>query len=139
MEGGQSTTIKKVWVNGTFDVLHVGHIRLLKLASTFGKVRVGIDSDDRIKKLKGPERPFNTMNVRKEMLESLVYVDSVVIFNDDYSLVNEIKNWNSKTMVIGSDYKNKKIIGGDLFENIIYFDRLSDYSTTKILEFYKNE
>ena len=89
--------------------------------------------------LKGPERPFNTMNVRKEMLESLVYVDSVVIFNDDYSLVNEIKNWNSKTMVIGSDYKNRKIIGGDLFENIIYFDRLSDYSTTKILEFYKNE
>jgi D-beta-D-heptose 7-phosphate kinase/D-beta-D-heptose 1-phosphate adenosyltransferase len=131
--------MNNVWVNGTFDVLHVGHIRLLKLASTFGKVRVGIDSDDRIKKLKGPERPFNTMNVRKEMLESLVYVDSVVIFNDDYSLVNEIKNWNSKTMVIGSDYKNKKIIGGDLFENIIYFDRLSDYSTTKILEFYKNE
>ena len=131
--------MNNVWINGTFDVLHVGHIRLLKLASTFGKVRVGIDSDDRIKKLKGPERPFNTMNVRKEMLESLVYVDSVVIFNDDYSLVNEIKNWNSKTMVIGSDYKNKKIIGGDLFENIIYFDRLSDYSTTKILEFYKNE
>lgn len=131
--------MNNVWVNGTFDVLHIGHIRLLKLASTFGKVRVGIDSDDRIKKLKGPERPFNTMNVRKEMLESLVYVDSVVIFNDDYSLVNEIKNWNSKTMVIGSDYKNKKIIGGDLFENIIYFDRLSDYSTTKILEFYKNE
>lgn len=131
--------MNNVWVNGTFDVLHIGHIRLLKLASTFGKVRVGIDSDDRIKKLKGPERPFNTMNVRKEMLESLVYVDSVVIFNDDYSLVNEIKNWNFKTMVIGSDYKNKKIIGGDLFENIIYFDRLSDYSTTKILEFYKNE
>jgi len=131
--------MNNVWVNGTFDVLHVGHIRLLKLASTFGRVRVGIDSDDRIKKLKGPERPFNTMNVRKEILESLVYVDSVVIFNDDYSLVNEIKNWNSKTMVIGSDYKNKKIIGGDLFENIIYFDRLSDYSTTKILEFYKNE
>lgn len=131
--------MNNVWVNGTFDVLHIGHIRLLKLASTFGKIRVGIDSDDRIKKLKGPERPFNTMNVRKEMLESLVYVDSVVIFNDDYSLVNEIKNWNSKTMVIGSDYKNKKIIGGDLFENIIYFDRLSDYSTTKILEFYKNE
>ena len=131
--------MNNVWVNGTFDVLHVGHIRLLKLASTFGRVRVGIDSDDRIKKLKGPEKPFNTMNVRKEMLESLVYVDSVVIFNDDYSLVNEIKNWNSKTMVIGSDYKNKKIIGGDLFENIIYFDRLSDYSTTKILEFYKNE
>ena len=131
--------MNNVWVNGTFDVLHIGHIRLLKLASTFGKVRVGIDSDDRIKKLKGPERPFNTMNVRKEMLESLVYVDSVVIFNDDYSLVNEIKNWNSKTMVIGSDYKNRKIIGGDLFENIIYFDRLSDYSTTKILEFYKNE
>jgi len=131
--------MNNVWVNGTFDVLHIGHIRLLKLASTFGKVRVGIDSDDRIKKLKGPERPFNTMNVRKEILESLVYVDSVVIFNDDHSLVNEIKNWNSKTMVIGSDYKNKKIIGGDLFENIIYFDRLSDYSTTKILEFYKNE
>ena len=67
MEGGQSTEIK-VWVNGTFDILHRGHIELIKFASQFGKLRVGIDSDGRVKELKGDKRPFNTIEQRNPHL-----------------------------------------------------------------------
>ena len=50
----------KVWVNGTFDVLHVGHLKLLEYSASFGELRVGIDSDKRVQELKGNDRPFNT-------------------------------------------------------------------------------
>ena len=49
--------MKKIWVNGSFDILHVGHIRLLEYASLFGSIRVGIDTDERIKEKKGKDRP----------------------------------------------------------------------------------
>lgn len=128
----------KVWVNGTFDVLHRGHIELLRYANGWGRVRVGIDTDERIKKLKGDNRPMNNLKDRKFLLESIKYVDSVVYFNSDEGLENVIKDWEAKIMIIGSDYKNKHIIGSHFFEKIIYFDRIKDYSTTKILEHEKN-
>ena len=56
---------KKVWVNGTFDVLHIGHLKLLEFASTYGELRVGIDTDKRVKELKGNDRPFNNTEDRK--------------------------------------------------------------------------
>ncbi len=122
----------RVWVNGTFDVLHIGHIRLLEFASKYGKVRVGVDSDDRVKLLKGKNRPFNKLEDRIQFLKSIRFVESVVSFNSDLELREQIKSWGSDYIIIGSDYKDKKIIGSDLAE-IIYFDRLEDYSTTKIL------
>ncbi len=123
----------RVWVNGTFDVLHIGHIRLLEFASKYGKVRVGVDSDDRVKLLKGKNRPFNKLEDRIQFLKSIRFVESVVSFNSDLELREQIKSWNSDYIIIGSDYKDKMIIGSDLSE-VIYFDRLEDYSTTKILE-----
>lgn len=123
----------KVWVNGTFDVLHIGHIRLLEFASKYGKVRVGVDSDDRVKLLKGENRPFNKLEDRIQFLKSIRFVESVVSFNSDLELREQIQSWNSDYIIIGSDYKDKMIIGSDLSE-VIYFDRLEDYSTTKILE-----
>ena len=128
----------KIWVNGTFDVLHRGHIELLRYCSGWGIVRVGIDSDKRIKILKGDGRPVNVFDDRKILLESLKYVNSVVEFDSDQELEDRIKEWGAKTMVIGSDYKDKKIIGSHLFEKIIYFDRIEDYSSTKIIEHEKN-
>jgi len=128
----------KVWVNGTFDVLHRGHIELFKYAYGFGDVRVGIDYDERVKSLKGINRPVNTFEDRKCLLESIKYIDSVVGFNSDEELENEIKKWGSNIMVIGSDYKDKKIIGSHLFEKIVYFDRIINYSSTKIISHDKN-
>lgn len=128
----------KVWVNGTFDVLHRGHIELFKYAYGFGDVRVGIDTDERVKKLKGEDRPVNKFEDRKTLLESIKYIDSVVSFNSDKELEEEIKRWNSKIIVIGSDYKNKTIIGSHLFDNIIYFDRIKEFSSTNIINYGKN-
>lgn len=123
----------KVWVNGTFDVLHVGHIKLLQFANIFGEVRVGIDSDDRVKKLKGDDRPFNTWIDRAFVMSSIKYVHSVVEFNSDEELIKQIKFWEPDIMVLGSDYKNKQIIGSEFVNEVILFDRLDGYSTSSIL------
>jgi len=124
----------KVWVNGTFDVLHRGHIELIQYAYNFGDVRVGIDYDKRVKEFKGNDRPINSFEDRKLLMESIKYVDSVVGFGTDKELENRIKEWKAEIMVIGSDYKNKQIIGSHLFKDIIYFDRIERYSSTEIIE-----
>lgn len=129
---------KKIWVNGTFDILHVGHIRLFKFASDLGNVRVGLDTDDRIKTLKGDNRPFNSLSRRIEFLSAISYIDTIVTFNSDIELINRIKEYQPDIMVIGSDYKNKKIIGSEYIPNIVYFDLVNDVSSTKILKYYEN-
>lgn len=124
----------KVWVNGTFDVLHLGHIKLLNFASTIGKVMVGIDSDRRVKELKGEDRPFNNQNDRMEFLLSLKSVNDVVIFDTDEELIEKIKLWDPNFMIIGEEYRDKKIIGEDFMKDkILFFNTIDGYSTTKIL------
>lgn len=122
----------RIWVNGAFDVLHIGHIRLLKHAAAMGHLRVGIDTDERIKELKGPTRPFNSYNIRKEFLESLRFVDEVIGFGSEEELVECIRQYQPDIMVIGSDYKNKRIVGAEYIKKIVYFDR-TPHSTTQIL------
>jgi D-beta-D-heptose 7-phosphate kinase/D-beta-D-heptose 1-phosphate adenosyltransferase len=128
----------KVWVNGTFDVLHRGHIELLQFANTKGKVRVGIDYDERVKELKGEERPVNKWIDRKFLLKSISYVDSVVGFDSDEELENQIKNYNPDIMIVGSDYKNKRVIGSQYVKELLFFDRIEEYSSTKIIDYGKN-
>ena len=124
-----------VWVNGCFDVLHRGHIELLKYAKSKGtNLVVGIDSDSRVKLMKGNNRPFNKENDRQYFLNSIKYVDKVVLFNSDQELKKHLLDNKIQVMVIGSDWKGKTVIGEDLVEKIVFFDRLESYSTTKILE-----
>ena len=125
----------KVWVNGTFDVLHIGHIRLLEFAKNYGEVRVGVDTDDRVKEKKGIDRPFNSLEDRMEFLSSLRFVDSVTFFGSDDELISRIKEYDADIMVIGDDYKGKDIIGSDLFEKIIFFSKIDGMSTSKILNY----
>jgi D-beta-D-heptose 7-phosphate kinase/D-beta-D-heptose 1-phosphate adenosyltransferase len=127
----------KVWVNGSFDVLHIGHIKLLEYASSVGKVTVGIDSDERIKSMKGNNRPFNNQQDRKFFLESLRYVSRVNVFNTDEELENIIKIESPDFMVVGNDYSNKKIIGSQYIKNILFFEKLDGFSTSKILNYGK--
>jgi D-beta-D-heptose 7-phosphate kinase/D-beta-D-heptose 1-phosphate adenosyltransferase len=135
---GRHTSELRVWVNGTFDVLHRGHIELLKFASKFGTLRVGIDYDERVQELKGPTRPVNLWGDRKFMMESITYVNSVVGFSSDEELEDQIREWNPKYMIVGSDYKEKKVIGSHLVEQVLFFDKIDGFSTTKILEYDKN-
>ena len=123
----------KVWINGTFDILHIGHIRLLNFAKSFGSIRVGLDTDERDSEKKGIERPFNILSDRMEFISAINGVDSVVSFGTDDELRNCIKEYEPDVMVIGDEYKYKPIIGGDLAKEIKFFNRIDGYSTSKIL------
>ena len=85
---------KKVFTNGVFDILHLGHIQVLRFAKSLGdKLIVGINSDRAVKLLKGKDRPVNNELVRKVLLESLSFVDEVIIFDDvkTYDIIRQIK------------------------------------------------
>jgi D-beta-D-heptose 7-phosphate kinase/D-beta-D-heptose 1-phosphate adenosyltransferase len=124
----------KVWVNGTFDVLHIGHIKLLEFASQFGEIRVGIDTDDRVKQFKGELRPINNINDRIYFMNSIKYVNSSVSFSTDEELCDRIKEWNADIIIVGNDYKDKKVIGSHLVKEVIFFDKIDGHSSTKIIE-----
>jgi D-beta-D-heptose 7-phosphate kinase/D-beta-D-heptose 1-phosphate adenosyltransferase len=128
----------RIWVNGTFDVVHRGHIELLEFASSLGKVRVGIDYDERVKSLKGNDRPVNTWEDRRYFLSRIIGVDSVVGFGSDSELKNEIKQWSPDYIIVGSDYKDKYVIGSEYAKNVIFFDKIEGYSSTKIINYGKN-
>ena len=126
--------MKKIWVNGTFDVLHIGHIRLILHAASLGVLRVGIDTDERVRSKKGIERPFNKLDDRMEFLSAISGVDSVVSFGTDDELRNCIKEWDADIMVIGGEYKYKEIIGLENVPNIEFFEKIEGFSTTNILK-----
>lgn len=129
----------KVFVNGSFDVLHTGHLQLLNYAKSQGDyLLVAIDSDARISEKKGPDRPFNDEFNRKHLMINLKPVDEVLVFNSDIDLENIIKNYEPEIMIVGSDWKNKPIIGGQYAKNIVYFERINNESTTKTIESYIN-
>ena len=123
----------KVWINGTFDILHIGHIKLLEFAKRFGSIRVGLDTDDRVRKKKGIQRPFNKLEHRMEFMSAIKGVDSVVSFSSDDELRNCIKDYEPDVMVIGGEYKYKEIIGLEYVPKIEFFDKVENISTTKIL------
>jgi D-beta-D-heptose 7-phosphate kinase/D-beta-D-heptose 1-phosphate adenosyltransferase len=137
MEGRQSTEIR-VWVNGTFDVLHRGHFELLKFASSLGKLRVGIDYDNRVSELKGPSRPVNVWEDRTFVMSRIKGVDSVVGFATQQELENLIKTWSPDILVGGSDYKGKDVLGSQYAKEIVFFERIPDYSSTKIINYGKD-
>ena len=124
-----------VWVNGCFDILHIGHIELLKFAKSQGTtLTVGIDTDKRVKESKGPSRPFNNQDDRKSFLESIRYVDKVVTYGSNEGLENHLIDNKIDVMIIGSDWKGKRVVGEKLVKKLVFFDRIGEHSTTRILE-----
>lgn len=127
--------MKLIFVNGCFDVLHRGHIELFKYAKTLGdKLVVAIDSDQRVSLLKGKSRPFNNEKDRKFVLESIRYIDKVIIFNNEKELEDLTCKYKPDIMVVGSDWKNKTVVGSQYSKEVKFFERIGDYSTTKILK-----
>lgn len=126
----------KVVVNGTFDILHLGHLKLLEYARSFPQsyVLVLTDTDSRIKKLKGDDRPIHSEYERCSFLFALKFVDRVETFDSDVELQKLIKEFEPDVMVKGSDYRDKPIIGAEYCKKIVYYDRLDQYSTTKKIQ-----
>ena len=126
---------KKVFVNGTFDLLHRGHIELLNYARTQGgHVCVGIDTVDRVREKKGPTRPIFDQEERKYFLENLKAVDEVRFFSNDAELEGLVKSYQPDIMIVGSDWKDKSVIGSYWAAKLIFFDRIGEYATTKTIE-----
>lgn len=107
---------KIVFTNGCFDILHVGHKRYLQQAAALGDILViGVNSDDSVRRLKGPDRPVNNEQDRAEILSALGFVDYVVIFDEDtpYDLIKQIQ---PDVLVKGGDYKPEEVVGKDIVE-----------------------
>lgn len=121
----------KVFTNGCFDVLHRGHIELLSYCANIGEVLVGLNSDKSVKRLKGYDRPVNNEKDRKIILESIVYVNQVIIFEEDtpYELIKILK---PDLIVKGGDYLPNDVVGYDLCE-VRIFDTLKGYSSTAVI------
>ena len=124
--------MKIIFTNGCFDILHRGHLELLQYCASLGSVIVGLNSDKSVQRLKGSDRPVNTQEDRKFLLESLRYVDEVKIFDEDtpYNLIKEKK---PDIIVKGGDYRVQDVVGHDLAE-VRIFQIINGYSTTKTIQ-----
>lgn len=130
--------MKRVWINGSFDVLHIGHIRLLEYGASLGEVRVGLDTDQRINQRKGVGRPYNNLIDRVDFISSIKFVSSVVTFDSDDELIQRIIEYGPDFMVIGNDYNYETIIGVEHIPQIMFFDKIKNKSTSSILGYDSN-
>ena len=122
-----------VFTNGVFDLLHKGHLELLKKSYELGsKLVVGINSDASVKRLKGESRPINNEQTRLDQLYCLPWVDDVVVFDEDtpYELIKDIK---PDLIVKGGDYTVETVVGHDLAP-VHLVPTIEGYSTTNIIE-----
>jgi D-glycero-beta-D-manno-heptose 1-phosphate adenylyltransferase len=129
---------KIVFTNGCFDLLHSGHLQYLAQAKNLGhKLVIGLNSDASTKRLKGTHRPFNDEKSRSLMLAALVFVDAVVLFEEDTPL-NLIQIVQPDILVKGGDYNISTIVGADLVQQkgglVTTLPFLQGYSTTNIEE-----
>jgi rfaE bifunctional protein nucleotidyltransferase chain/domain len=124
---------KVIFANGCFDIIHRGHLELLRFARNQGdKLIIGLNSDSSVKALKGNSRPINNQEDRKFVLECINFVDEVHIFNEEtpYKLIKEVL---PDIIVKGGDYLALDVVGSDLCE-IIIFELVDGYSSTKIIQ-----
>lgn len=128
-----------IFVNGTFDVLHPGHLDLLNYAKSLGDfLLVAIDSDERVTSKKGLDRPFNPQYHRVKLLENLKAVDEVVVFDSDTELKQIVKQMRPDIMIVGSDYKDKTVIGSEYARQLRFYTRSTPYSSSQVIEHFAN-
>jgi len=122
-----------VWTNGVFDILHIGHLKLLRHAHSLGnRLIVGINSDASVKRLKGDLRPINDQDTRKELLLELGFVDDVIIFDEDTPLESMTK-LEPDIIVKGGDYTFDTVVGNHLAE-VVIFPIVEGHSTSATIK-----
>jgi rfaE bifunctional protein nucleotidyltransferase chain/domain len=127
-----------VFTNGCFDILHKGHLEILTTSASFGDILVvGINTDNSVKRLKGPLRPVNDENFRSTMLASLQYIDAVILFDEETPL-NLINTLEPDVLVKGGDYTVEQIVGAETVlqkgGEVKIVPIVKGFSTTKIIE-----
>ena len=125
---------KIVFTNGCFDILHVGHVKYLEVAKSYGDVLIlGLNADSSVRKLKGSTRPINTQDDRAYILASLESVDYVVIFEEEtpYELIKLIK---PHVLVKGGDYEGKEVVGQDIADELKLVQFVDGKSTTNTIK-----
>jgi len=124
---------KITFTNGCFDILHLGHVNYLEKASNLGDVLiVGINSDESIKKIKGSNRPINSLEDRIGIIASLSSVDYVVTFNEE-TPINLIKSIKPEFLVKGADYKKREVVGSEFAKEVILIEFIQGKSTTNLI------
>lgn len=122
-----------VFTNGCFDLLHLGHVTYLEEAKSYGDVLiVGLNSDNSVKRIKGPQRPIMPEWARARILAALWAVDYVVIFEEDTPL-RVIKELRPHVLVKGGDWKQEEVVGRELVEEVKILPYLEGFSTTAIV------
>ena len=125
---------KIIFTNGCFDILHIGHVKYLEKAKSFGDILIlGLNSDRSVRRLKGENRPVNSIDDRAYILASLEIVDYVVIFDNDTPL-NLIKRIKPDVLVKGGDYEGKEIVGQEIAKDVKLVKFIDGRSTTKIIQ-----
>lgn len=128
-------TVKRIFVNGSFDVLHLGHLRLLNYARSLGDyLCVAIDTDRRIKELKGDSRPINNVFERKTFLKNLKCVDEVQVFDNDMDLIHILQAYKPDIIVKGDDHKYTSKLSKDHCKEVIFYERFGGYSSTRKIQ-----
>jgi D-beta-D-heptose 7-phosphate kinase / D-beta-D-heptose 1-phosphate adenosyltransferase len=125
---------KIIFTNGCFDILHIGHIKYLEQAKSFGDILIlGLNSDNSIQRLKGGNRPINNQTDRAYILASLEVVDYLVVFDED-TPIELIKLITPDILVKGGDYRGKKVVGQDIAKELKIVNLIEGKSTTKTIE-----
>jgi D-beta-D-heptose 7-phosphate kinase/D-beta-D-heptose 1-phosphate adenosyltransferase len=132
-EAGQSV----VFTNGCFDLLHPGHVRLLKQAAAEGDyLVVGLNSDASVRRLKGPTRPINTESARAEVVSALECVDAVTVFDEDTPL-SLIEAISPDVLVKGGDYRPEEVVGREHVEatggRLVIIPLVAGHSTSNLV------
>ena len=124
---------KIVFTNGCFDILHAGHVSSIEFAKSKGDSLVlGLNTDNSIKRLKGPSRPINKQADRALVVAALGAVDAVCLFSQDTPL-ELIKLVKPDVLVKGADYKNKEVVGSQFAGKVVLFPLVKGRSTTNLI------
>jgi rfaE bifunctional protein nucleotidyltransferase chain/domain len=127
--------VKRIFVNGTFDILHVGHVKLLNFAKSLGGyLLVAIDTDRRVREKKGSDRPVNNEFERKTLLSNLKAVDEVRLFDTNEDLIEILLDYEPDIIVKGNDHQKTSVISMKYCDEVIFYDRIEGYSTTKKIQ-----
>ena len=124
----------KVFVNGCFDVLHRGHFQLIHYAASLGELTVALDSDEKVARDKGPDRPIYPLEDRVYQMTRLRGVGTVLAFSTREELERLVEYIKPDILIVGSDWKGKDVVGSQYAKEVRFFDRIGDYSTTKTIQ-----